>query len=101
MVSEPPIEEWYPYFGTNPQRPRLGSRLTWLLTLRRPDPETPCELRSTFMVGVDAFKDLQRGQQDRLPRPPNVPLLRALWSLLDGIWGLLKGSRGVLVHVHN
>ena len=32
-----------------------------------------------------------------LPRPPNVPLLRALWSLLDGIWGVLKGSWGVLV----
>ena len=30
------------------------------------------------------------------PTPPNVPLLRALWSLLDGIWGLLKGSWGVL-----
>ena len=30
-------------------------------------------------------------------KPPNVPLLRALWSLLDGIWGLLKGSWGVLV----
>ena len=30
-------------------------------------------------------------------RPPNVPLLRALWSLLDGIWGLLEGSWGVLV----
>ena len=34
-----------------------------------------------------------------VPRPPNVPLLRALWSLLDGIWGLLKGSWGVLVDV--
>ena len=33
------------------------------------------------------------------PRPPNVPLLRALWSLLDGIWGVLEGSWGVLVHV--
>ena len=33
---------------------------------------------------------------DCLPRPPNVPLLRALWSLLDGIWSLLKGSWGVL-----
>ena len=32
-----------------------------------------------------------------LPRPPNVPLLRALWSLLDGIWCVLKGSWGVLV----
>ena len=29
------------------------------------------------------------------PRPPNVPLLRAIWSLLDGIWGSLKG-RGLL-----
>ena len=26
------------------------------------------------------------------PRPPNVPLLRALWSLLDGILGSSKGS---------
>ena len=34
-----------------------------------------------------------------VPRPSNVPLLRALWSLLDGIWGLLKGSWGVLVGV--
>ena len=32
-----------------------------------------------------------------LPRPLNVPLLRALWSPLVGIWGLLKGSWGVLV----
>ena len=23
------------------------------------------------------------------PGAPNVPLLRALWSLLDGTWGLL------------
>ena len=30
------------------------------------------------------------------PTPPKVPLLRAIWSLLDGIWGLLKGSWGVL-----
>ena len=28
--------------------------------------------------------------------PPNVPLLRASWSLLDGIWGILNGSWGVL-----
>ena len=31
--------------------------------------------------------------------PPNVLLLRAFWSLLDGIWGLLKGSGGVLEHM--
>ena len=34
-----------------------------------------------------------------LPRPPNVPLLRALWSLLDSIRGVLKGSWGVVVIV--
>ena len=27
---------------------------------------------------------------------PNVPPLRALWSLLDGIWGIVKGSWEVL-----
>ena len=32
-----------------------------------------------------------------LPAPPKVPLVRASWSLLDGIWGVLKGSWGVLV----
>ena len=30
------------------------------------------------------------------PGPPTVPLLRALWSVLDGIWGVLKGSWRVL-----
>ena len=29
-----------------------------------------------------------------VPRPPNVPLLKALWSLVDGIWGVLKGILG-------
>ena len=32
-----------------------------------------------------------------MPRPPNRPLLRALWYLLDGICGVLKASWGVLV----
>ena len=30
-------------------------------------------------------------------RPPNVPPVRALWSLSVGIWGLLQGSCGVQV----
>ena len=34
-----------------------------------------------------------------LPRPPNVRLLRALWSLFIGIWGFLKGTLGLLVWV--
>ena len=29
-----------------------------------------------------------------MPRPPNVPLLRALPSPLDGIWGVLTRSWG-------
>ena len=34
------------------------------------------------------------------PRPANVRLLRALWSLLDGLWGILKGSWGGGGHEH-
>ena len=30
------------------------------------------------------------------PAPPNIALLRALWSLLDGTWGILNSSWGVL-----
>ena len=33
--------------------------------------------------------------------PPNVPLLRALWSLLDCIWGVVEGSWGVLAGPNN
>ena len=55
-------------------------------------------------VGISPKSDPNRNRQDSCqpeknrctPTPPNVPLLRALWSLLDGIWGPLKGSWGVL-----
>ena len=30
------------------------------------------------------------------PRPPNVPLLRASWSLLDGVRGVVKGIWAML-----
>ena len=40
---------------------------------------------------------LKSGLDSSLPRPPNGPLLRALWSLVDGFGDLLKGSSGVLV----
>ena len=33
-------------------------------------------------------------KRDGIPRPPNVHLLRALWSLFVGIRGILKGSWG-------
>ena len=42
------------------------------------------------------FLGLQE-QPALVPGPFNVPLLRGLWSLLDGISGVLKGSWGVLV----
>ena len=29
-----------------------------------------------------------------MPSPSNVPLLRPLWSLLDGIWGVFGGTLG-------
>ena len=41
--------------------------------------------------GADAARTCR---QWLAPRPPNVPLLKALWSLLDGIWGVLKRSWG-------
>ena len=31
-----------------------------------------------------------------LPRPPNGPVLGALWSLFDRIWGVLKCGFGAL-----
>ena len=41
--------------------------------------------------------ELQHGANTQVgTSTPNVPPLKALWSLLDGIWGLLKGSWGVL-----
>ena len=58
-----------------------------------------------MVLGLDApsfgprevsFKHFVGEFGDSIPRPPNVPLLRALWSVLDGIWGLLKGSLGIL-----
>ena len=36
-----------------------------------------------------------------MPRPPNLPLFRALGSLYDGILGVVKGSWGVLVSIRN
>ena len=36
-------------------------------------------------------------KQPKLTRPPNVPLFRALRSLLHGIWGVSKSSWGVLI----
>ena len=47
---------------------------------------------------VRAVLQVQQGASivTKNPTPPNVALLRALWSPVGGIWGLLKGSWGVL-----
>ena len=39
---------------------------------------------------------MRRGPAITILGPPNVPLIRALWSLFDGIWGVLEDSWGVL-----
>ena len=46
---------------------------------------------------ADAFCKRDMTARYLLPAPSNVPLLRALWFVVDGIVGLLKGSWGVLV----
>ena len=42
--------------------------------------------------------DQSRHKIGAIPRPPNVSLLTALWSLLVGRGGIVKGSWGVLVN---
>ena len=46
--------------------------------------------------GTEGLGKASWGLKQSRPRPPNVPLLRALWSASDGIWGVSKGSWGVL-----
>ena len=48
-------------------------------------------------ASVKYQRPIKRAFKVNIPTSLNVPLLRALWSLLDGIWGSLKGSWGVLV----
>ena len=62
-------------------RPWMSWRCSWRLGLE------------SYFVSCKFCKTCCTEQQ---PRSPNVPLLRALWSLFYGIWGLLKGSWGVL-----
>ena len=49
---------------------------------------------STSRASVNLGKP-QVSRTRLIPRPPNVPLFSALWSLLDATWGVLKGSWGV------
>ena len=47
-------------------------------------------LQSRPCVYTWSFREMVQGTH-----APTVPLLRALWSLLEGTWGLLKGSWGL------
>ena len=76
---------WVPFFS-NPPGPLYGCQevaTAWIPPQASLSSSTP-------------GPDLMSPRQETPPRPPNVPLLRALWSLLVGIWGFLKGSWGVL-----
>ena len=50
----------------------------------------------SWRIFQDAIWTPKASELQYIPRPPNVPLLRALWSLVDGICGVSKGSWGVL-----
>ena len=52
-----------------------------------------------YDLGVRPWGPSEEYGQEHLPRPPNVPLLRALWSVSVGIWCVLECSWGVLVGV--
>ena len=53
--------------------------------------ELSCEPQC-FAKGSPQEAAEQRARWAARPGPPNVPLLRALCSLLDDIWGVLKGN---------
>ena len=57
-----------------------------------------CEAPALGAAVEQGFGEAQVPTWKLLPTPPNVPLFRALWSLLDGIWGSLRRSWGVLVY---
>ena len=74
-----------------PQRPALGPEAA-------EGAEAAKRSLASRLLSIWARGTARNSWSEYMPRPPNVPLLRALWSLLDGIWGILKGSWGVLVH---
>ena len=57
--------------------------------------------RTLLISGNSAFFHvmlllLQSAKNRLYTRPPNVPPLMTLWSLLDDVWGVLRGCWGVL-----
>ena len=75
--------------------PKQGHPFTETAT-KEPPVEAPTSTESVPKRRWVPKGSLRSPQQGPPPGPPNVPLLRALWSLFDGMWGILKGSWGVL-----
>ena len=77
-----------PSFWAGPQ--------VWPLTCRREWASQQAALGGPLVA--DSYSQrVQVENNRRFRHPPNVPLLRSLWSLLDGIWGSSKSRLGVLV----
>ena len=55
------------------------------------------EARAPVETGRQTIITTARSQAQGVPRLPNAPLSRALWSLFDANWGVLKGSWGMPV----
>ena len=91
----------YPKSIRNPTKElQMGVRVDLTADLRRPPP--PSRRASTTWIGLAQERRPIEAKEEAgllLPTPPNVPLLRAIWSVFDGIWGLLMGSWGVLVRI--
>ena len=83
--------------GPDGRRPEVGSTSTQHPHSNEPDLagiRNPWFAARGMLDSRGLLEALDKNLQN--DRPPNVPLLRALWSLLDAILGLLKGSWGVL-----
>ena len=76
-------------------------RFTWILVVSGPVRLKVLKGVSIWGQGVAASKPDLFQFRKVVPTPANIPLLRALRSLLDGSWGVLRGSWGVLAVVPN
>ena len=73
-----------------------------------PDPEGPIGVplrnhrpNSIVALQLDPLDNCMQnhGRLGYFLDPPHVPLLRALWSRLNGIWGVLTGSWGCWLYL--
>ena len=96
MTSTPPLPLKVPHIPTNRDhkarsRATFGGSRETSTSSNQAFQTTEPETRAPLGVPIAALAP---------PRPPNVALLRALWSVLDGSWGVLKSSWGVLADMY-